>query len=71
LFELKTVTGFGLLLWRATAPEQAKADIADLARLFETGELRACTHSLPLPEVAEAHRLLEDRTLAGRLILVP
>jgi NADPH2:quinone reductase len=71
LFGLKTGTGFGLLLWRATAPEQAKADIADLARLFGTGEFRACTHSLPLPEVAEAHRLLEDRALAGRLILVP
>jgi NADPH2:quinone reductase len=71
LFGLKTVTGFGLLLWRATAPERARADIADLARLFETGELRACTHSLPLPEVVEAHRLLENRTLPGRLILVP
>src|SRR3984957_2052669 len=71
LFGLKTVTGFGLLLWRAPAPERARADLADLARLFQAGELRACTHSLPLPEVVEAHRLLENRTLPGRLILVP
>jgi NADPH:quinone reductase len=71
LFGLKTVTGFGLLLWRATAPEQARADFADLARLFGAGELRACTHSLPLADVVEAHRLLENRTLPGRLMLVP
>ena len=71
LFGLKTVTGFGLLLWRATAPEQARADIAELAGLLETGELRAVTKSLPLSEVVEAHRLLESRTFPGRLILVP
>jgi NADPH:quinone reductase len=71
LFGLKTVTGFGLLLWRATAPRQARADIAELAGLFETGELRAVTRSLPLAEVVEAHRLLEGRAFPGRLILVP
>ena len=71
LFGLKTVTGFGLLLWRATAPERARADITDLAGLFKTGELRAVAQSLPLPEVAEAHRLLESRTFPGRLILIP
>jgi len=71
LFGLKTVTGFGLLLWRAAAPEQARADITDLAGLLKTGELRAATRSLPLAEVAEAHRLLESRAFPGRLILIP
>jgi NADPH2:quinone reductase len=71
LFGLKTVTGFGLLLWRATAPERARADIAELASLLATGELRAVTQSLPLSEVVEAHRLLEGRTFPGRLVLVP
>jgi NADPH:quinone reductase len=71
LFGLKTVTGFGLLLWRATSPERARADITELARLFKTAELRAVTQSLPLSDVVEAHRLLESRTFPGRLVLVP
>jgi NADPH2:quinone reductase len=71
LFGLKTVKGFGLLLWRATAPEQARADIAELASLLASGELRAVTQSLPLSEVVEAHRLLQSRAFPGRLILVP
>jgi NADPH:quinone reductase len=71
LFGLKTVTGFGLLLWRATAPDQARRDIAELASLLAAGELRAVTRSLPLSEVADAHRLLENRAFPGRLVLVP
>jgi NADPH:quinone reductase len=71
LFGLKTVTGFGLLLWRATAPEQARADIAEVADLLGTGEIRAVTQSLPLSEAVEAHRLLENRSFPGRLILLP
>jgi NADPH:quinone reductase len=71
LFGLKTVTGFGLLLWRASAPERAWADIAELAGLFETGELLAVTQSLPLSEAVEAHHLLESRAFPGRLILLP
>jgi NADPH2:quinone reductase len=71
LFGLKTVTGFSLLAWRATAPERARADIAELAGLLQTGELRAVTQPLPLSEVVQAHRLLESRTFPGRLILVP
>ncbi len=71
LFGLKTVTGFGLLLWRATAPEQARADITELAGLFARGELRAVTQSLALSEAVEAHRMLEGRSFPGRLMLVP
>ena len=71
LFGLKSVTGFGLLMWRATAPEQARADIAELASLFERGELRPVTQSLPLTEAVEAHRMLEGRSFPGRLLLVP
>jgi NADPH:quinone reductase-like Zn-dependent oxidoreductase len=56
---------------RATAPEQARADIAELADLLETGKLRAATQSLPLSAVVEAHRLLESRTFPGRLVLIP
>lgn len=71
MFGLKSMTGFSLLAWRAAAPAQAQADIAELAGRLASGELRAITRSLPLAEVEAAHRLLEDRAVAGRLILVP
>jgi NADPH:quinone reductase len=72
LFALKTVSGFSLLAWRAAAPAHAHADIAELTALFEAGELRAATETrLPLAEAVQAHRLLEDRTVLGRLLLVP
>jgi NADPH:quinone reductase-like Zn-dependent oxidoreductase len=71
MFGLKTMTGFSLLAWRAAAPEQARADIDEVASLLASGDLRAITQSLPLADAVEAHRLLEGRTVAGRLILVP
>ncbi len=62
--------GFSLLAWRAADPEQARADIRTLTGLFSTGELRAVTETLPLAEAARAHQLLEDRAVAGRLLLL-
>ena len=72
LFALKTVTGFSLLAWRAAAAEQARASIAELTGLLETGRLHVAAETLlPLAEVVQAHRLLEDRAVLGRLLLVP
>jgi NADPH2:quinone reductase len=71
LFPLKTVSGFSLLAWRAADPEQARADIAGLTGLLETGQLQIAVTALPLAEAVQAHRLLEDRTVVGRLILLP
>lgn len=71
LFRLKTVTGFSLLAWRTARTEQARGDLSELAGLFQAGELRAVTTSLPLADVVQAHRMLEDRTVIGRLLLVP
>lgn len=71
LFGLKTAAGFSLLAWRAAGTEQARLDLAELAGLFQAGDLRAVTTSLPLADVVEAHRLLEDRAVLGRLLLVP
>jgi len=71
LFPLKTVSGFSLLAWRAADPEQARADIAGLTGLLETGQLHIAATALPLAEAVQAHRLLEDRTVIGRLILRP
>src|SRR5215468_1029995 len=72
LFALKTVSGFSLLAWRAAAPAQARADVAELTGLFEAGKLHAAAETtLPLAEAVQAHRLLEDRTVLGRILLVP
>jgi NADPH2:quinone reductase len=72
LFALKSVTGFSLLAWRAAYPEQVRAAIAELSGLFGTGRLSArAGTTLPLAEVVRAHRLLEDRTVLGRLLLTP
>lgn len=71
LFPLRTVSGFSLLAWRAAAAERARADLAELTRMFETGQLHATSTTLPLAEAVQAHQLLEDRTVAGRLVLVP
>ncbi|MBV9381846.1 MAG: zinc-binding dehydrogenase [Streptosporangiaceae bacterium] len=71
LFALKSVIGFSLLALRAAAPEQARANVAELARLFGSGALRACTQELPLADAIRAHQMLEDRAVTGRLLLVP
>ncbi len=71
LFLLKSVTGFSLLAWRAIDAARARADIAELTGLFQAGDLRAATTTLPLAEVARAHQLLEERAVPGRLLLVP
>ena len=72
LFGLRTVTGFALLAWRAACPDEARAEMTEVARHLRAGRLRAETRAtLPLTEAAEAHRLLEDRTTIGRVLLTP
>jgi NADPH2:quinone reductase len=72
LFGLKTVVGFSMLAWRAARPEQARAELTEVARYLWDGRLKATVHtSLPLTEAAEAHRLLEDRSTIGRILLQP
>jgi NADPH:quinone reductase-like Zn-dependent oxidoreductase len=72
LFGLKTVGGFSMLAWRAARPEQARAEMTEVARYLWDGRLRADIRAtLPLTEATEAHRLLEDRSTIGRVLLVP
>jgi NADPH2:quinone reductase len=75
-FGLTTVTGFSLLAWRAARPAEARAEMTELAGMFAgadgAGRLRADLRAtLPLAEAAEAHRLLEDRSTIGRVLLIP
>jgi NADPH2:quinone reductase len=72
LFGLKTVSGFSLFGWRAARPEAAHAEMTEVARYLWDGRLRTDLRAtLPLTEAAEAHRLLEDRSTIGRVLLMP
>jgi NADPH2:quinone reductase len=72
LYALRSVTGFSLLAWRAARPEQARADVAEIAEHAAAGRLRTVVHArIPLTEASTAHRILEDRTQLGRVLLVP
>jgi NADPH2:quinone reductase len=72
LVKLKTVTGYSLLAARAIEPERVRSDVAEISGLLEARRLRAETQTrLPLAEAARAHRLLEDRAVPGRILLLP
>jgi len=71
LVALKSLSAFSLLALRAAAPDRARADTAELAGLLESGQLRAVTRTLPLADIAGAHRAFQDRTVLGRLIVIP
>ncbi|MGW3624100.1 quinone oxidoreductase family protein [Streptomyces sp. NPDC000880] len=72
LFALKSVAGFSLIAWRAADPEQARQEMTEVAEYSTTGQLHAAVHArLPLAEAAAAHRLLEDRSQLGRVLLLP
>ena len=72
LYALRSVTGFSLLAHRAALPEQARADMTDVAEHAAAGRLRTVVHTrLPLTEAAKAHRILEGREQLGRVLLVP
>ncbi|MFE3200776.1 zinc-binding alcohol dehydrogenase family protein [Embleya sp. NPDC059237] len=72
LFALRSVAGFSLLAWRAAAPERAREEPAELAEHLASGRLRVAVHTtLPLTEAVQAHRLLEERSQLGRILLVP
>jgi len=66
------VTGFSVLAWRAAAQKEAAAEIAEVAAMFAAGQLRTTVHTrLPLTDAVEAHRVLDAREQAGRVLLIP
>jgi NADPH:quinone reductase len=72
LFGLKTVTGFSLLAWRAADPEQARKEVEEITGYSLDGRLRTAVHArLPLTEAVEAHRILDARAQAGRILMLP
>jgi len=72
LFALKSVAGFSLIPWRAADPDQARREMTEVAQYSTAGQLHTAVHArLPLAEAAAAHRLLEDRSQLGRVLLLP
>jgi NADPH2:quinone reductase len=68
---LRSVVGFSLLAWRAAAPKQAAAEVAEVTEHFASGRLRAAVHTrLPLTEAVAAHRILDQREQLGRVLLL-
>jgi NADPH2:quinone reductase len=72
LFGFKSVTGVSIMGWRGARPDAARADIAEVSRRWQAGELRPVVDtSYPLTEVARIHETLDARTNLGRLIAIP
>ncbi|TCC59543.1 oxidoreductase [Kribbella pittospori] len=72
LFGLRSVTGVSVMGWRMASPDGARADIAEVTRRWQSGELRPVVQaSYPLSDVVELHQVLDARTHLGRLIATP
>ncbi|WP_214412616.1 quinone oxidoreductase family protein [Sphaerisporangium fuscum] len=72
VLRLNSLVGFSLLAWRAARPEQARREMTEVAEFFAAGRVRTAVHArLPLTEAAAAHRLLEERSQRGRVLLLP
>ncbi len=72
LLGLRSVAGYSALGWRAARPDEVRAAITDLTERLRSGALRvAVAAELPLQEAATAHKLLEDRSRTGRVVLTP
>ncbi len=53
-------------------PDRARDEMTEVARYLSEDRLRTRVRAtLPLTEAAEAHRLLEDRSATGRILLTP
>jgi NADPH:quinone reductase-like Zn-dependent oxidoreductase len=49
-----------------------KADLLEIVRHMADGRLQPVVdRTLPLSECARAHRLIEDRAIFGKLVLLP
>ena len=71
-FGLRSLVGFGLLAWRDSRPEAARADVAEAGQLIADGRVRVAKHAeFPLSEAAKAHQVMDERANLGRVLLIP
>jgi NADPH:quinone reductase len=72
LFALRSVTGFNLTAWRRAAPDEARHETKEITDLFAAGRLRTTVQAtLPLEQAAHAHKIIENRSHVGRILLTP
>jgi NADPH2:quinone reductase len=72
LFGLKSVTGVGIVRQATIRPAEARADVAEVVRRWQAGDLRPVVDTTyPLAEVARLHEILDARKNLGRLIAIP
>lgn len=68
----QTVTGFNVGLYFGLRPEIAVQALTDVIGLVASKTIRVpIGATLPLESAAEAHRLLESRSVAGKVVLRP
>jgi len=70
--QLPSPTGVSFYGWQQARPDEARADITEVIRRWQTGKLRPVVHAThPLADVARIHETLDARANLGRLIAVP
>ena len=68
----KTITGMTMARYSRADPGRYAAHEQRLWRLAGTGELRPRVHAtIPLDDVARAHRIVEQRANLGKVVLLP
>jgi NADPH2:quinone reductase len=69
LAALKSVTGVSMFAWRAARPDEARADMNEVAGYWNAGRLRTAIHArFPLQDTASVHEILQNRENLGRLV---
>lgn len=69
-FTNRAVLGFNVGAFLQAAPAAAAASAGAALRLIARGDLHLPVEVMPLAGAALAHRRLEERSVAGRLVLV-
>ncbi|MFM0304584.1 zinc-binding dehydrogenase [Paraburkholderia sediminicola] len=70
LFKNQSIVGFGSFDWLTDA-SIVRGILQALIDLAASGQLKLPTVEFPLEEAAAAHRALEDRSVVGKVVLVP
>jgi NADPH2:quinone reductase len=67
----QTICGFILARITEEDPAEPSRTLLRLCDLVRDGALRPCYQAVPLEQAPDVHRRIEDRTLSGKVVLVP
>jgi NADPH:quinone reductase len=72
LVKNRSALGCTLRYYRWYALDKLRMSVAELCQWYQAGKLRPCiTHCLPLERSVEAIRLLTDRRVYGKVVIMP